>query len=303
VDTASPRACVYTALLNGYERLNEQPLAGDSSLDFVCFTGDPELTSETWDVRSVAPIFPRDPARSQRLLKICAHRVVPEYDVSLYIDNSVLLRSRAEDIIDTLLPNDRTLAFLQHSFRETVHDEFDEVVGLGFDAATTCREQREHYEMVDPQSLALRPLWSGIVVRRHNDPRVVAAMERWFAHVLRYSRRDQLSVWYALRAEGVHPTIHAVDNHESRFHRWPVTDGRERHRAGAPRALDLERRLHELEHHSTQLADERAQLLEELDAVRSTRSWRWTSPLRRLRGRLAVARRSSTDPVAVCDRT
>ena len=55
-------------------------------------------------------MLPYDPARSQRHLKIRADRFLPEYDVSLYIDNSVLLRLPPERLIATLLPPGRTSA-------------------------------------------------------------------------------------------------------------------------------------------------------------------------------------------------
>jgi hypothetical protein len=287
------RACVYTALLNGYEQLNEQPLARDSSVDFVCFTDDPGLTSETWDIRVVEPLFPADAARSQRFLKICAHRVLREYDVSLYIDNSVLLRSPAEAAIDELL-GESALALLQHSFRATVRDEFDEVVALGFDTAPVCAEQLEHYAAVDPGSLDVPPLWSGILARRHGDARVVAAMERWFAHVLRYSRRDQLSLWYALRSERLQPVVHLLDNHESHLHRWPVTHGRDRAAGGTPRELAF---LHRL----LQLEGECDRLDRELTAIRSTRSWRWTAPLRSLRRRLPATEQPAGEAAAAAE--
>lgn len=274
-----PRACVYTVLVNGYERLNEQPAARSSPLDFICFTDDTRTASDSWNVVPIRPLFPSDPARSQRHLKICAHRALPDYDVSLYIDNSVILRRPPEETIAALLPPDRAFATLEHSFRDTVRDEFEQVVADGLDAATVCDEQLAHYETVDPEALALRPLWSGLLLRRHTDPIVVAAMETWCAHVFRYSRRDQLSVWVALRSAGLDPLVHALDNHESRFHRWPVTPGRDRQRAGVPRALEVEREL-------TLRESQRQRLESELLALRATRSWRWTAPLRSVRKRV-----------------
>jgi hypothetical protein len=273
--------CVYTALLNGYEELNEQPAARDSSVDFICFTDDPGLTSASWDVRVVKPLLPGDPVRSQRYLKICAHRALPQYDVSLYVDNTVLLRRPPQEVLHELL-GESTLALVRHGFRPTVRAEFDEVVALGLDAATVCGEQLEHYTIHDPGALTLPPLWGGILGRRHNDAGVAAAMERWFAHVLRYSRRDQLSLWYALRSEGVRPVVHTLDIHQSEFHRWPVARGRDRVRGGTPAALALERRLRLLE-------DERTQLAQQLTAIHSTRSWRWTAPIRYVRSRLTTA--------------
>jgi hypothetical protein len=39
--------CVYTTLIGGYEKLNEQSVATNSRLPFICLTDDPDLRSET----------------------------------------------------------------------------------------------------------------------------------------------------------------------------------------------------------------------------------------------------------------
>jgi hypothetical protein len=283
-----PGACVYTVLVNDYEELNEQPAAAESTLDFICLTDRPQLTSDTWSIRSVDPLFPADPARSQRYLKICAHRALPEYDVSLYIDNSVILKRPPEELIESLLSAESTFSLLEHSFRDTMRDEFEQVILAELDAASVCDEQLAHYEIADAESLAMRPLWSGILVRRHHDATVVAAMETWYAHVLRYSRRDQLSVWVALRSARLSPQIHRLDNHESAFHRWPVTPGRDRLRAGVPWALSLELDLEVSENERRRLENVRQRLDHELRLLRGSRSWRLTAPLRGIRRRLGT---------------
>jgi hypothetical protein len=264
------RACVYTALLGGYERLTEQPVAGESSLDFVCLTDDPTLVSETWTVRLVERIIPRDPARSQRALKIRAHAAVPDYDVSLYIDNSILLKTPPERILAELLPPEAVLAVMAHGFRESVADEFRAVVESGLDAAHRCDEQLAHYLETDPDCLTLRPLKGGLLLRRHHDARVVAAMDLWLTHVLRYSRRDQLSLRYALRATSLEPLVHELDNFDSPYHTWPVTTGRAADSSVWPEPqAELVRMRQKLAAAESALA-----------AMQASRSWRWTSAAR-----------------------
>ncbi|MEO8908191.1 MAG: hypothetical protein ABI310_08950, partial [Microbacteriaceae bacterium] len=60
------RQAVYTSLLGGYEELNEQEIARSGATTFLCFTDDPGLTSETWEIVLVEPRFPLDTVRSQR---------------------------------------------------------------------------------------------------------------------------------------------------------------------------------------------------------------------------------------------
>lgn len=80
-------ACVYTALFGDYEALNEQPVRRNSHLQFICFTNDPGLKSDSWEIVQAEPLFSMDPIRSQRQYKMLPHRFLPEYSVSLYIDN------------------------------------------------------------------------------------------------------------------------------------------------------------------------------------------------------------------------
>jgi FkbM family methyltransferase len=221
--------CVYTVLLGGYENLNEQPVASRSRLPFICLTDDASLQSASWDCRLVTPLFPEDPVRSQRDLKIRPHLYMSDYDCSIYIDNSVILKEPPERLLEMFEPE---IGFLipRHSFRESVLDEFREVAKNGFDDSIRIFEQLNHYTFSFPDVLAQRPWWSGILVRDHRSARVCSMLEIWASHVMRYSRRDQLSINVAFTAANLSPTVLAVDNLDSDFHVWPIVDGRDRRR-------------------------------------------------------------------------
>ena len=89
------------------------------------------------------------PARrshSKRPAKIRAHAILPDYDVSLWIDNSVVLLRPPEEAVAELLPEGVPLAMVAHSFRATVRDEFAAVADGEFDAPSRLEEQLAHYE-------------------------------------------------------------------------------------------------------------------------------------------------------------
>lgn len=222
-----PSRCVYTVLTGGYECLNEQAIARESSLPFICLTDDPDLTSESWNIQQIAPTFATDPIRSQRDLKIRPHVHLPEFDQSLYIDNSVILKVLPERLFETFLA-DSPVAIPTHSFRETLLDEFLAIVQLGLDDSSRVFEQINHYSLSDPAVLSEKPYWSAILLRDHHDSGVRKWAEIWAAHVFRYSRRDQLSINLAFRNAGLTPKAIDVENHDSWFHSWPVTIGRDR---------------------------------------------------------------------------
>jgi len=219
------RLCVFTTLIGRYERLNEQPVAARSSIPFLCLTDDPDLRSDSWQVRRVSPLFAKDLVRSQRMLKIRADVHLPDFDASIYIDNSVLLTEPPERLLERY----QTIAGLclpRHSFRDSVLDEFLRVIRSGRDDHERVLEQLDHYAVEYPDLLQERPYWTGIMLRDHRNPAVCAAQEIWAAHVLRYSRRDQLSANVAFMLGGVQPTVMDIDNYASWFHSWPHTAGR-----------------------------------------------------------------------------
>jgi hypothetical protein len=312
------RVCVYVTLFGKYEDLLEQPMAADSAIDFICITDDPELESDSWQIRIVQPAIATDPARSSRYPKICPHRFLADYDVSLYIDNAVLLTRPPEEIVTALLPDGAGLAAVEHSFRETVLDEFREVAKLGYEAPWVCYEQLEHYRQSHPDLLTMKPLIGGVLIRRHMHRDVIAAMELWWFNVLRFSRRDQLSLRVALEEANLTPVTWSLDVGDSGYWRWPASTGRIRSRGGAlpahtdthiienqsvldSLALELQDEAQQREQalaealdsietlsiEKNSLADQvldlrasEASLKHCIDAMRSSNSWRYTAGLR-----------------------
>jgi Protein of unknown function (DUF616) len=251
---------VYTALLGGYEELLEQPVARQTDIPFICLTDDHSLTSETWTIVHVDPMFPLDLVRSQREFKIRGHESIAGYAETLYIDNSVLLKKTPDEILDAWL-SDHDYAVSLHSYRERVIDEFDEVVALNYDDAARVQEQLLHYADLYPDLLQEHPYWNGMIARRIS-PEIQSAMERWFDHVLRYSRRDQLSANVTLGLSGLRINGVEHDNFESDTHVWPVEVARKIHlgknnrRNAGPLLAEVARLKRETAELSARLADQ-----------------------------------------------
>jgi hypothetical protein len=215
---------VYAALIGDYEELREQPAAETSTVPFICFTDDPDLRSETWDVRLVEPLLAMDPIRSARALKLSGHIDLAAYDETLYIDARVTLAADPATILDSWLDG-ADVAAPRHSFRADVVSEFEMVLLAGLDESSRLYEQLTHYAVTDPERLQGPVPWTGILARRHT-PAVETGMREWLLHVTRYSRRDQLSFMHALALAAVTPRLVDLDNHVSDVHQWHEPRGR-----------------------------------------------------------------------------
>jgi len=214
--TLASRA-VYTALLGSYERLQEQPVAHTTDVPFICLTDDPDLTSDTWEIRLVEPALAMDSVRSSRILKTLGGGLTDAYDETLWIDSRIVLTADPNDVLDAMLA-DADLGFLLHSFRDSVLTEFDVCARSGLDEPGRIYEQLLHYAETRPESLDQVPLWGAIIARRWT-PGVHEAMRSWMDHILRYSRRDQLSSRYVL-ADFDRLATFDLDNFKSDWHHW-----------------------------------------------------------------------------------
>jgi hypothetical protein len=154
------------------------------------------------------------------MIKILAHKYLPEFEKSLYIDNAVLLKIDPEPLIERYLSN-HDVAIPLHSFRNTTLDEFIAVSNFVYDDSNKLFEQLNHYSFFNQEVLDQQPLSTGIMFRRHNLQKIVHAFESWSQHVLRYSRRDQLSVILCLSELADRLLKFDLDIMESDFHTWP----------------------------------------------------------------------------------
>ncbi len=194
---ATPKRVVFTCLFGDYETLNEQPVARRSNIDFVCFTNTRRLRSRTWSIQVVDGLG-IDDSRESRRPKVLPHLFLGDYDQSLYIDNSVTLKDDFAQLFDALDRSEENFASFRHPWRDCIYDEAEEIIRGSVDDEARVREQMDFYRRNGyPEHAGLNT--NAVLLRRHNMPDVVEHSVEWFSHILRYSKRDQLSFNYTAR--------------------------------------------------------------------------------------------------------
>jgi hypothetical protein len=115
-----------------------------------------------------------------------------DYEWSLYIDATVALTADPNEMLAAYAPAGASFFAFPSPWRACLYDEAEEVIRLDYDDERRVREQIDHYrEMGFPRHAGL--IAGGVLLRRHNDPELIAVAEEWYEHVLRFSKRDQLS--------------------------------------------------------------------------------------------------------------
>ncbi|MCB8877174.1 glycosyltransferase domain-containing protein [Acidisoma silvae] len=231
------RKVVYTCLFGQSEHWNDFHYDRPPNTDFVCFTDDPTLRSTFWDMRVVAKTN-QDSHRQAKNFKHRPHAYFPDHIASLYLDNTVKLRAPVSDILRLLGAKGAPIMMFRHPWRNCVYQESRAVIG----------ERYDHVALIEAQMAAYRaagyPRRSGLhattmMLRRHNDSRLVAFAEDWHRELLRFSKRDQLSFDYVRRLHGLN-VLHLPGRlDKNRLMKWPVT----KNDARVPRNFDAARYL------------------------------------------------------------
>lgn len=195
----SKRIAIYTAIFGGYDALRD-PEVVPSDCDFICFTDTPQR-SKIWQMRIVSPLMPNDLTRSNRHIKILPHKYLSEYEYSVYVDGTFLVRGNINELCDNYLSQSNMAAF-KHGDRNCIYDEAAAIIkeceegGRCRDNPEVIKKQMAKYKAEGyPAKNSL--IGSGVLLRRHNAPDVIKTMELWWKEERVQSKRDQLSFNYA----------------------------------------------------------------------------------------------------------
>lgn len=187
---------VYTCICGDYDSLiHHYYVQGD--WDYVCFTDNPKFLENGHDLWEIRPLeyTARDNTRNARWHKILTHKILPEYDISLYVDGNIdIIASDIFDYIDhELISNEEhILAVHAHPKRDCIYQEAIECKKYTLDNPLVIDTQVSIIKNLNyPECNGLQE--SNILYRRHHNEQLHEVVEGWWWWVSNYSRRDQLS--------------------------------------------------------------------------------------------------------------
>ena len=173
-----------------------EPKSNLDGWDLVCFTDNPNIKSDKWNVRLVTRYY-TDGARDNRLYKMLPHRHLSDYEISVCIDADLIITKDISDIVTEYLKN-TNLAVLDHSIcgmtktgdlnrRNCIYQEAKFIKWLGDnhprkkykDNLDTIFNQVNRYKddgYPEDNGLARTP----VIFRKHNEKDVINSMESWW---------------------------------------------------------------------------------------------------------------------------
>jgi len=180
---------VYSCITGEYEKpKGNQNFEG---ADFYLFIDQDNLLTK-WHKKKAANLF-TDPRRNARYHKLLSHEMFPEYDFTVWIDGSIILKIPADKLVEEM--GNADVLVLKHPARNCAYQEAVECLRLCLDFPANLHGaiaflRSEQY----PEENGLAE--TKIIVRRNNET-VKKMNELWFYKVTTGTLRDQVSFNYA----------------------------------------------------------------------------------------------------------
>lgn len=196
---SSNRKVAYTFIIGSYDNL-KTPLVISEGWDYICFTDNPKLKSDVWDVR----LTPRkgddlrlEDKKFAMKHMILSHQYLAGYDLSLSVGGQIQINCDLNEFIRDYFNEDDDMMIPIHPDRDCIYDEGEACKKYRKDDPARLDAQMKRYrEEGYPPHNGLYE--TGIIGMKHDRPNLKAMCELWWGEVKRESQRDQMSLNYAI---------------------------------------------------------------------------------------------------------
>jgi hypothetical protein len=156
-----------------------------------------------WELRQI-PDITDDKLRLSRYPKMHPHILLPEYDYSIYIDAKVnITNQKLYDVFNNKMQKGVILSGIKHPERHCVYEEFFSVYHLRKETNLKLLKKEYKYIMRHqmPNNMGLYD--ACVILRKHNDKRIIFQNEMWWLMYNVFSKRDQLCYTFTLWSNNI----------------------------------------------------------------------------------------------------
>jgi glycosyltransferase involved in cell wall biosynthesis len=206
-DIKNNKIVIYTAFTGDYDSLKE-PEFIDDNCDYVCFTDNPNLSSDFWEIRLMDEST-LDNNRKAKQYKVLPHNYFPDYKYSFWLDGTFKIKGSIREYIYEFIRADSPILCVIHTERDCAYEELTASVKIPRYPRAVMEEQLIKYDKEGfPKHYGLPVL--GAIFREHNNPEIIKLMEDWWSEIIEFSNQDQLSFSYVAWKNNIHPSVGKV---------------------------------------------------------------------------------------------
>jgi hypothetical protein len=195
---------IYTAIAGAGRDHLVDPVPAPG-VDYVCFTDQP-FESKVWEIRPFTWTHPTEAVRTAKHPKVLPHEYFPDHEISIWVDGNIIPGPEAAEIAKQYLGNGHALAMHRHPRRSCIYKE----------AAIVFGEDKDHADLIHKTTGRLKKIGvpanaglyeCGILFRKHNDPKVIKAMQLWWNELNIGTQSDQIAFAGILWKTGLPATV------------------------------------------------------------------------------------------------
>lgn len=186
------RVAVFRCVTDGYDLPVVKNDVVDG-FDYFFFTDSEKVELPGYDTVKVSEEAAKNFSGPliNRYYKILCHRVLQDYDYSIYLDGNVVVHSGLRELFLKFRYSEAQIGLFKHNKNHTLEEEIESVIT--FNKADQEHVLRERSIIIENKvDLSTTISDNSILFRRHSG--IELAMDAWFDQTARFSRRDQLSL-------------------------------------------------------------------------------------------------------------
>ena len=188
------RIVIFTAIVDHYNSI-KLPEQLNPNFDYVLFTDSPVANTGIWQVRPITYLH-GDKIRSARFIKTHPHILLNDYDIAVWIDSNIMILYDIYYIIDEFLSSGKSVGAIPHPLRKSIYEEIIACRDRGKDEKDVMKEQIAKYKR---KCFSHRDLIeSNFMIFDSRNNKTKCFLDNWWREIDCHSRRDQLSLNYAL---------------------------------------------------------------------------------------------------------
>ena len=172
------RIAIYSALTGDYDTLWEPIIYPHHNIkvDYILFTDNPALQSKQWQIRYLHDNC--SPALLSRKVRMFPHRLLPEYDVCIYVDASMFIYGDIAQL-SSVVSKETPFAITRHPARSTIREEAVAYADrMHIDRSIAEQQYNLYIEEGFKDDIPLTE--NGLFVAQNGHPRLVELLETWY---------------------------------------------------------------------------------------------------------------------------
>ncbi len=190
------KIAIYTCIFGSYDKILE-PYYKPDNCDFLIFTDQNIDANSIWKkVETPEEIEKLTNVEKNRFIKMFPHKLLKDYDYTIYIDGNVRVLTDLTEYVNKLNPK-IGIGIHKHHLRDCLYDELKAIVKMNKKNKQKANEyKKKMIEVGMPTHYGL--LQCNVIVRSSKNKICEEIMQDWWNEFKNNIQRDQVSLPYVL---------------------------------------------------------------------------------------------------------